>query len=205
MVLLEGAREAGDDPEARRQLDKIADLTDRMDAIISHLRRFARRADNRRAQLNLGDQIDAALSLVQGRPDTSGVAITVSDAAAGAQVMGDPILIEQVIINLISNALDAIAERPGAEPSSGRITIDAIHNGGWVDLGVRDNGIGLGDLSPEEAVNPFVTSKEAGRGMGLGLSISYNIAKDMGGDLTLAPADGGGVLATLRLPAAPEP
>ena len=65
---------------------------------------------------------------------------------------------------------------------------------------MRDNGIGLGDLSPEEAVNPFVTSKEAGRGMGLGLSISYNIAKDMGGDLVLAPAPDEGVVARLRLP-----
>nr|MBP9047145.1 sensor histidine kinase [Tabrizicola sp.] len=119
-----------------------------------------------------------------------------SDAAAEARVMGDAILIEQVIINLISNALDAIEERNG----DGRITLDATLTGGFVDLAVRDNGIGLGDLSPEEAVNPFVTSKEAGRGMGLGLSISYNIAKDMGGDLVLAPAPDEGVVARLRLP-----
>ena len=101
-----------------------------------------------------------------------------------------------MIINLISNALDAIEERNG----DGRITLDATLTGGFVDLAVRDNGIGLGDLSPEEAVNPFVTSKEAGRGMGLGLSISYNIAKDMGGDLVLAPAPDEGVVARLRLP-----
>lgn len=197
VVLLEGAREAGDAAEARRQLDRIADLTDRMEAIISHLRRFARRSDNKREALRLGDQIAGALSLLQGRIDESDVTISTSDAAAGARVLGDPILIEQVIINLVSNALDAIEERNG----DGRITLDAVAEGRFIDLSVRDNGVGLGDLSPEEAVNPFVTSKEAGRGMGLGLSISYNIAKDMGGDLRLAPAPDQGVVARLRLPA----
>ena len=197
IVLLEAARVAGDAPEARRQLDRIADLTDRMEAIISHLRRFARRSDNKREALRLGDQIAGALSLLQGRIEESDVTISTSDAAAGARVMGDPILIEQVIINLVSNALDAIEERNG----DGRITLDAVAEGRFIDLTVRDNGVGLGDLSPEEAVNPFVTSKEAGRGMGLGLSISYNIAKDMGGDLMLAPAPDQGVVARLRLPA----
>ena len=197
VVLLEGAREAADEAEIDRQLNRIADLTGRMEAIISHLRRFARRADNRREPLRLGDQIDAALSLLQGRIDESGAAISVSRAAAGARVMGDPILVEQVIINLLTNALDAIAECTGA----GRIELDATTGGPWVDLTVRDDGIGLGALSPEDAVNPFVTSKEAGRGMGLGLSISYNIAKDMGGDLTLAAAPDRGVVARLRLPA----
>ena len=197
VVLLEGAREAGDAAEARRQLDRIADLTDRMEAIISHLRRFARRSDNKREALRLGDQIAGALSLLQGRIEESDVTISTSEAAAGARVMGDPILIEHVIINLVSNALDAIEERNG----DGQITLDAVAEGRFIDLTVRDNGVGLGDLSPEEAVNPFVTSKEAGRGMGLGLSISYNIAKDMGGDLRLAPAPDRGVVARLRLPA----
>lgn len=197
VVLLEAAREAGDAPETRRQLDRIADLTDRMEAIISHLRRFARRSDNKREALRLGDQIEGALSLLQGRIEESSATIATSDAAADARVTGDPILIEQVIINLLSNALDAIAERNG----DGRITLDAAAEGRFIDLTVRDNGVGLGDLSPEEAVNPFVTSKEAGRGMGLGLSISYNIAKDMGGDLRLAAAPDQGVVARLRLPA----
>lgn len=196
VVLLESAREAGDAQESRRQLDRIADLTDRMEAIISHLRRFARRSDNKREPLRLGDQIEGALSLLQGRIEESGAAISTSDTAAEARVMGDPILIEQVIINLISNALDAIAERNG----DGLIALDAVTAGRFIDLTVRDNGVGLGDLSPEEAVNPFVTSKEAGRGMGLGLSISYNIAKDMGGDLMIAPAPDRGVVARLRLP-----
>ena len=196
LVLLDGAEAAGDTTETRRQLDRITDLTDRMEAIISHLRRFARRADNTREALRLGDPVEGAIALLQGRIEQAGAVLTVSDAAREAQVLGDPILIEQVIINLLSNALDAIEEQGGDR----RIMLDAAADKGFVDLTVRDHGIGLGDLSPEEAVNPFVTSKEAGRGMGLGLSISYNIAKDMGGDLVLAPAPGQGVVARLRLP-----
>lgn len=196
LVLLDGAEAAGDAAETRRQTDRITDLTDRMEAIISHLRRFARRADNTREALRLGDPVAGAVSLLQGRIEQVGADITVSDAARDAQVLGDPILIERVIINLLSNALDAIEEQGGDR----RIVLDAVVDKGFVDLTVRDHGIGLGDLSPEEAVNPFVTSKEAGRGMGLGLSISYNIAKDMGGDLVLAPAPGQGVVARLRLP-----
>ena len=198
LVLLEGARATGNADEQQRQLDRIGDLSRRMEAIISHLRRFARRADNRREALRLGEQIDAALSLLQGRLDQMPVTVDVTPAARQAQVLGDPILTEQVILNLLGNALDAIAEKQG----SGRIDIDAGADGPWIDLTVRDDGIGLGDLTPEQAINPFVTSKEAGRGMGLGLSISYNIAKDMGGDLSLAAAPGGGVVARLRLPAA---
>ncbi|AUH34031.1 sensor histidine kinase [Paracoccus tegillarcae] len=197
IVLLESAQEAGNEPEISRQMNRIADLTDRMQAIISHLRRFARRADNRREPLQLGNQIEAAFTLLQGRIDESAGTITVSEDATKARVMGDPLLTEQIIINLLTNALDAIVERQ----SDGRIVLDASEGEDWVDLTVRDNGIGLGALSPEEAVNPFVTSKEAGRGMGLGLSISYNIAKDMGGDLTLAAAPDRGVVARLRLPA----
>ncbi len=196
LVLLEGAQAAADPAETRRQLDRITDLTDRMEAIISHLRRFARRSDNQRAALTLGDQIAGAISLLQGRIEQAGADIAVTAAARGARAMGDAILVEQVIINLLSNALDAIEEEGGDR----RITLDAQTVPGFVDLTVRDHGIGLGDLSPEEAVNPFVTSKEAGRGMGLGLSISYNIAKDMGGDLVLAPAPGQGVVARFRLP-----
>lgn len=197
LVLLDAARAAGKADETQRQLDRISELTDRMEAIISHLRRFARRADNRREALCLGEQVDAALSLLQGRLDQAQAGIHATDAVRRAQVLGDPILIEQVIINLISNALDAVAEKQG----EGRICVDAVPDGLWIDLTVRDNGIGLGDLTPEQAINPFVTSKEAGRGMGLGLSISYNIARDMGGDLSLEPAPDGGVVARLRLPA----
>lgn len=195
LVLLENARAAGNEAEMARQLARATELTGRMEAIIAHLRRFARRADNLSEPLDLGDLIDNAVSLLAARISDTGAEVVVTADARAARALGDPILTEQVIINLLSNALDAIAE--SGHP--GRVALDVATDRDHVELTVRDNGIGLGDLTPEQAVNPFVTSKEVGRGMGLGLSISYNIAKDMGGDLNLAPAPGGGVVATLRM------
>lgn len=195
LVLLKTSRDAGNEAETERQIERIAELTNRMEAIISHLRRFARRSDRHSERLSLGEPIHNALSLLQGRIDQSGAVVTVSSAAGAQWILADQILTEQVIINLLSNALDAIAEKG----RDGKIHIDALRDGNYVDLTIRDNGIGLGDLTPEEALNPFVTSKEAGRGMGLGLSISYNIAKDMGGTLTLSPAPDQGVEARLQL------
>lgn len=194
LVLLDEARQSGNDTEAARQLDRVADLGDRMQAIISHLGRFARRAGSRREPLSLADSVEDAISLLKNRFETAGLQPRIGPGIAAARVLGIEVLVEQVIVNLLTNALDAIADNP-----EGAITIDATLRDGMIDLTVQDNGIGLGDLSSEDALNPFVTSKEAGRGMGLGLSISYNIARDLGGDLQLAPVAGGGVIAHFRL------
>ncbi len=194
LVLLDEARRAGNEAELARQLDRVADLSERMQAIISHLVRFARRADSRRAPVTLARSLDDAISLLKNRFNTAGIRPRTGRGIAGVTVLGHDVLIEQVIVNLLTNALDAVAGR-----GDGTITVDACRAGEMIDLTVTDNGIGLGDLSPEDALNPFVTTKEAGRGMGLGLSISYNIAKDMGGDLQLASVAGGGVAAHFLL------
>lgn len=197
LVLLESAQRAGNADEVARQLGLAADLCDRMQAIISHLVRFARRADNQRVPVSLSQAVDDAVSLIHSRAEPAGIRPLIGPDIQDQQVLGVAVLIEQVIVNLLTNALDAVSGRP-----DGTIAVDARYDGKMIELTVTDNGVGLGDLTPEEALNPFVTTKEAGRGMGLGLSISYNIAKDMGGDLALAPAPGQGVVARLRLPAA---
>ncbi|MDB6180869.1 ATP-binding protein [Paracoccus fistulariae] len=194
LMLLDDARQSGNTEEAERQLNRIADLTGRMQAIIAHLVRFARRADSQREPVALARVVEDATDLLKTRFDVAAIRPQIGPGIEGITVLGVAVLIEQVVVNLLTNALDAVADQP-----DGRITVDAAPDGQMIALSVTDNGTGLGDLHPEDALNPFVTTKSAGRGMGLGLSISYNIAKDMGGDLRLVPARGGGVSANLLL------
>ncbi len=195
LVLLDSAQRAGNHDEVARQLDRAADLTERMQAIIAHLVRFARRADSQREPVPLAPVVHDAVDLLKTRFDSAGIRPRIEPGIERITVLGIAVLIEQVVVNLLGNALDAIEGQ-----ADGAITVDVRRADGMIDLTVKDNGTGLGDLHPDDALNPFVTTKDAGRGMGLGLSISYNIAKDMGGDLRLVPApDGKGVTAHFRL------
>jgi len=195
--LLRSGHEKGADEKVRKQIERIEGLLLRMAATITHLRRFARSSTYRSDSLALGPLIDGSLLLLKNRVEESSFALTVSKDAPDTRVRGDQILIEQVILNLLSNAFDAIAE---TKTGYGTIALSTHINGSEVSLLVEDNGVGLGALRPEEAFDPFVTTKEVGEGLGLGLSISYNIVKGMGGDLRLEPNSSVGTRAILTLP-----
>lgn len=194
LELLDNAAMQDDPDAARRQIALTIGLAERMQAIIGHLQRFARQAGSKHAPVALAPVVANALALLQGRLTEAGITPQIGPGISGAWVIGNEVLIGQVLVNLLTNALDAVDG--AANPV---ISINAVQRDGMIDLTVTDNGIGLGDLAPDDVVNPFVSSKQVGRGMGLGLSISYNIAKDMGGDLQLTPHEGAGVIARLRL------
>lgn len=200
-LLREGIeRGAGD--QVRRQIARMDGLIERMEATIAHLKRFARRSSYRSDLLELGPLIDESAALLKGRIDAPGISFRVGSAARTARVRGDQILIEQVLVNLLSNALDAIA---ASGRDGGTIELEAQSDDRMVVLSIADDGIGLGDLDPQAAFDPFVTTKEVGEGLGLGLSISYNIVKGMGGDLKLEPNRPRGTRAILTLPAGEPP
>lgn len=204
MSLLEGAAKAKDLPEVIRQAELVSALSERIQRIIQHLRRFARRGRFERETLLLTDIVGNAEKLLDPRLRETGVRLVRDPSLDGARVTGDPILTEQVVLNILTNAIDAVVDLgPDATPDRRRIHAAAEAGGqGWT-LVVSDAGVGLGDLDSDAAMMPFVSTKEAGRGMGLGLSISYNIARDMGGDLSLAAReDGPGAVARFRLPMA---
>ena len=199
-LLREGC-ETGSREMVNRQIERMDGLVRRMEAIITHLRRFARRSSYRSDTLELGAIIRESTLLLKGRIDAPGITFTVSPEVEAARVRGDQILIEQVVVNLLTNALDAIAAKPDG---TGTITLSGRAGEGTFSLVVADDGAGLGDLDPDEAFDPFVTTKEVGEGLGLGLSISYNIVKGMGGDLKLEKAAPAGTRAILTLPAGEE-
>ncbi|NIZ63078.1 hypothetical protein DL239_19100 [Sedimentitalea sp. CY04] len=196
--LLREGYDKGSDEMVRRQIGRMDGLTDRMAATITHLKRFARRSTYRTDVLEMGPLIRESALLLKGRIDAPGIEFEVSEFVEQATVLGDQILIEQVIVNLLSNALDAI-KSTGRE--TGQISVKGTKEDGKYSVVVADDGIGLGDMDPGKAFDPFVTSKEVGEGLGLGLSISYNIVKGMGGDLKLASNSPQGTRAILTLPA----
>lgn len=196
--LAEKALSGTDIAAASRQMGKIDDLIARIERIIEHLRRFARRSEYTREPVELTPLVAEVGELLHAKLATCNARLTVEPAIARIVFIGDAVLTAQVLVNLISNAADAIAET--AQPGEVRIRSEEAPPG-MVAFSVVDTGAGFGALSPDRAVDPFVTTKDPGKGMGLGLSISLNILTGMGGGLALAQrVRGPGVRATITLP-----
>ncbi len=173
--------ERGRPEEARASLDRIQGLTARMAELIKHLKRFARRPAATLETVDLRAVVEGALSLFEQRLDEEKVAVRMSLPAAALTVLAEEIRLEQVVVNLISNALDALEGQ-----ADRRIDIGAEAREGRVRLAIADNGSGIAEHYRGAVFDPFFTTKPAGLGLGLGLSMSYNIVKDFGGDLILA-------------------
>ncbi|PXW77812.1 two-component system C4-dicarboxylate transport sensor histidine kinase DctB [Ruegeria sp. P4] len=195
--LLQAAIATSDTQAQARQTAKISDLTDRMGRIIQHLRKFARRSEYLRERVQLQPLVQSALDLMSPQFTEHGATPIIDPALSTASFIGDPVLVEQVIVNLLSNASDAIAQTGNA----GEIRIESHPAAeGNIAFSVVDTGAGLGELEPGDIIEPFVTSKPPGAGLGLGLSISYNILKGLGGDLAICSRRNQGVRATVTLP-----
>lgn len=199
--LLDGAIARGDSATQARQSEKITALAERMEQIILHLKKFARRSEYLQENVPLLPLIEAAAELMKNNLSERQITLTLDPALKGRAFLGDPVLVEQVVLNLLSNASDAIDET-GAP---GDILVELVEvEPGQIAFAVVDTGVGLGDLDPVSVVEPFVTSKDPGAGLGLGLSISYNIISGLGGDLVVAGRRGDGVRVTVILPVAED-
>lgn len=184
--------------EAEGNLGKIADLTARMANITNHLKRFARRPDTRLGAVELAPVVQGALALFGDRLREESVELTVDlpedRPGEPLRVRAEEVRLEQVLVNLLSNALDAVADAPQR-----RIAIAAEAAEGTVRVTVRDNGPGIPDAVAGQVFDPFFTTKPVGAGLGLGLSISYNIVRDFGGALSVAESGPGGTAFLLTL------
>jgi len=179
-----------------KALNKIIRMTDRMSALVKQFSHFARRSDYEIVSIPLLQSIDRALEILQARQAVEkNTIIELDRTALDCNVFADPLLVEQVIVNLMSNAMDAIEE---ATPARGKILVTANRENNMVMIAVSDNGIGLHD-NERDPFDPFVTTKEVGKGTGLGLSISYTIAQDLGGSLRLENNVGAGATAYFGL------
>jgi two-component system C4-dicarboxylate transport sensor histidine kinase DctB len=184
--------------EARDNVGRISAMADRMAAISKHLRNFARRPQEKIGPVPLGAAIADALDLMQARIGKAGADVVYSSATPEVWVLGGRVRLQQVIVNLIGNALDAMGER-----AQKVVEIDVVTDGteteGTCRVDVRDYGPGLSEDALAQAFDPFFTTKSPGHGLGLGLSISYNIVRDFDGRLSAANHPDGGAIFTVSL------
>ena len=178
--------------EALSSFQRIDDLIERMGAITRQLKSYARKGGEAFEPVDLRSALSSALSMMEPQLKLRVVRITRTLPRVPVMVMADRIRLEQVIINLLRNALDATREV--AEPQ-----IDLILSSGEVAmLTVRDNGHGIADL--DNLFEPFYTTKKPGEGVGLGLAISSGIVTDLGGRLTARNGEKGGAVFEMQLP-----
>jgi two-component system, NtrC family, C4-dicarboxylate transport sensor histidine kinase DctB len=192
--------ERGDLPRARENIDQILGLIDRMAAIARHLRNVARKPDEPLKVVDLAAAVRDALGIAQARLAAARAEVVLDLPADLPPVRGGPVRLQQVIVNVLSNAADAI---DGTEDR--RIEVTARAEGEEVTLAIRDHGPGVAPSIADRIFDPFFTTKQVGSGLGLGLSISYNIMKDFEGDLRVANhPDGGAVFSLVLRRASPK-
>ncbi len=183
--------------EARSNIDRIIGMIDRMTRISRHLRNFARKPNQQLRAVALADSVIAAQELLDWRLAKQGVTLAVDLGPVPPIVIGGPVRLQQVLVNLISNAIDAVEDCPDK-----RLELRATQSGASVRVSLRDHGPGVPDALQPRIFDPFFSTKEVGKGLGLGLSISYNILRDFGGELMVRNHPDGGAEFTLVLQAA---
>lgn len=184
----------GESAKAQENVAHIVSLIDRMATIAKHLRNVARKPDTPLLPVDLPLAIKEAVTFSQSRLDGAKVRLSVKMPKGPLVVRAGAVRLQQVLANLLSNAADAV------EGSRDKRVI--IHLEGFketVHVGIRDFGPGVPLSIIDRIFDPFFTTKRVGSGLGLGLSISYNIMKDFGGDLRVSNEPGGGVRFTLVL------
>jgi len=185
----------GEAGQVVRNLDLITDLAERMASITGHLKTFARKSEPGHPEPVLVERaVERALFLLESQIRAAGVRIE-KEVAPGLWVMGYAVQLEQVVLNLVRNALDAVVD--SSEPWI-RILVRA--SAATVSIGVADNGHGIAPQQINRIFDPFFTTKPVGKGLGLGLSISYGIVQDFGGQIRAVNRPEGGAELTVELP-----
>ncbi|MDV7209770.1 PAS domain-containing sensor histidine kinase [Azotobacter beijerinckii] len=177
-------------------LERITEHANHASEVIKRLRAFLRKGQRRMQALDVADVARGAVRLCGWEASASQVAIEEQLPGDLPPVYADRVLLEQVLLNLLRNAIDANREAHPGQPT--RIVLTACAKASQVAIEVRDCGPGLSDAELERVFTPFYTSKP--EGLGLGLSMSRSIVEGFGGSLEAQRADGGGLSMCCLLP-----
>jgi two-component system NtrC family sensor kinase len=185
--------------EFRRYLSQVINETSRVGHIVSDLLAFSRRGKPQRAPTDLNRIVRMTLSLVQHKLKLSNVEVEADLREGLPPVLCDPSQIQQVVLNLVLNAAEATQSK-GVDKRQGRVSIATFTAEGVEMLTVSDNGEGIPPENLARIFDPFFTTKSEGKGVGLGLAVSYGIIQAHGGDIEVKSSAGAGATFTVSLP-----
>ena len=178
--------------------DEIDSHVDRATRIIQHLREFGRKSDLTRTEVDLNECVREVFMMLGRQLEGRGITVHLELSESLPPVMADKNRIEQVFINMVLNARDAIEEK-GIDEEMG-LFVRSFLQGNRVVVTFRDTGCGIAEQIREKIFDPFFTTKEVGKGTGLGLSISYSIVQDYEGEIRVESVPGKGSTFTVSFP-----
>jgi two-component system NtrC family sensor kinase len=186
--------------EFRKYLGQVVSETSRVGRIVSDLLAFSRRSKPQRALADLNKIVGMTLSLAQHKLKLSNVEVTTTLEEGLPPAACDASQIQQVVLNLVLNAAEATQGKGVDKRQPGQISIQTFSGGGMVWLRVTDNGEGIPPENLTRIFDPFFTTKSEGKGVGLGLAVSYGIIQAHGGDIEVTSKAGEGSTFTVSLP-----
>jgi PAS domain S-box-containing protein len=183
--------------ESTACLREIVSNVDKMAAIIGYLRSFVRKSTESYEFTQVHHAIEEALKMLSRQFASRGIRVEREFDPKLPEVYANPLQLEQVFINLATNARDAIE---AAGRGSGTIWISTRVNGEMIEISFRDDGAGMSEKTKSKVFNPFFTTKEVGKGMGLGMSLSYGILSKLQASIVVESELGKGAAFLIRIP-----
>jgi PAS domain S-box-containing protein len=189
------------DPEARQAVESIHDEAMRAAKVVSHLLTFARQRPAERVDADVNAIVSDTVALREYALRTAQVQLRVALDPALPRTWADPFQLQQVVLNLLSNAEQAVVGWGGPR----RIGVETRRDGDWIAIVVSDTGPGLAPELRDRIFNPFYTTKPVGEGTGLGLSIADGIVREHGGQIRVESQPGEGATFLVELPIVQPP
>jgi two-component system NtrC family sensor kinase len=195
---------SGDLEEVEDSLAQIRQQVDRCAAITQAILKFGRKGEPADARIDLRAFVPEVIEMVAKKASVQGITISRSISSNTPAVSVDPGQLQQVLLNMFNNALDAIIELHGN--AGGTLSVSTCETAeGNAEIVIADNGCGVRPENMEKIFTPFFTTKPVGKGTGLGLSVCYGIVSKMGGEMSLESAPEKGTTFFIRLPAESQP
>ncbi len=192
-----------DDNTLSSMLSKVDSNVDRAAKIINHMRQFARKSEMDLERTQVNDVLERTFEMFSQQLKVRGIELIWNVQDGLPKITADPGRLEQVFINILVNARDAIEnkwESMGRKSDDDRITIKTMSKGNFVIIEISDTGVGIPASISNKIFEPFFTTKEVGKGTGLGLSISYGIIKECGGNIEIEFTPDSGACFVMRFP-----